>query len=93
LIKWVKEPPLVHDDHDPKTTPRGSKDGRIIAEAEKKMKEKIRQGDNFLLFCKFPPPQIKNKGTNIFPKKKKNFNNLASIVYEGVPPQHTQKKI
>ena len=38
--------------HEPTTTLRGSQDGRIIAEAEKKMKEKIRQGDNFLLFCR-----------------------------------------
>ena len=46
----------------------------------------------FYCFVNFPPPQIKNKGTNIFPKKKKNFNNLASIVYEGVPPPNTHKK-
>ena len=73
MIKWVKEPPLVHDDHDPKTTPRGSKDGRIIAEAEKKMKEKIRQGDNFLLFCKFPPPPNKKQGDKYFSKKKEKL--------------------
>ena len=52
LIAWISEPPLVHDKHEPTTTLRGSQDGRIIAEAEKKMKEKIRQGDNFLLFCR-----------------------------------------